>query len=75
MYRESQKIHIIEEVLKVDNSATLNELETFFKKSKKSKPVKRSIYDFVGVLSDKEAEKMKKAINETCEVINEEDWK
>jgi hypothetical protein len=75
MYRETQKIHIIEEVLKVDNAATLNELETFFKRSKKSKSAKKSIYDFVGVLSDKDAEKMKKAIKETCEIINEEDWK
>jgi hypothetical protein len=75
MFRESQKIHLIEEVLKVDNASTLNELETFFKKSKKVKSQKKSIYDFVGVLSDKDADKMKKAIKETCEIINEDDWK
>ena len=75
MYREAQKIHLIEEVLKVDDSATLNELESFFKKSNKVKSNKKSIYDFVGVLSDKDAEKMKKAIRESCEIINEDDWK
>lgn len=75
MYKESQKIHIIEEVLKVDDASTLNELESYLKKSKKVKSSKKSIYDFVGVLSDKDAEKMKSAIKETCEIINEDDWK
>ena len=75
MYKESQKIHLIEEVLKVDNAATLNELENFFKKTKKGEPSRKSIYDFVGVLSDADAAKMKKAIKESCEIINEDDWK
>lgn len=75
MYKESQKIHIIEEVLKVDDASTLNELESYLKKSRKVKSSKKSIYDFVGVLSDKDAEKMKSAIKETCEIINEDDWK
>lgn len=66
MYREAQKIHIIEEVLKVDDPSTLDELETFLKKPGKGKSSKKSIYDFVGVLSDKDAEKMKKVIKETC---------
>ena len=75
MYKESQKIHLIEEVLKIDDSSTLDELEAFFKKSKKVKAPKKTIYDFVGVLSGKDAEKMKSAIKETCETINEDDWK
>ncbi len=75
MYKESPKIHLIEEVLKVDDAATLNEIETLLKKSKKVKAHKKSIYDFVGVLSDIEAGKMKKAITESCEIINDDDWK
>ena len=75
MYRESQKMHIIEEVLKVDDAATLNEVAAFLNRSKKVKTGGKNIYDFVGVLSDKDADKMKSAIRETCEIINEDDWK
>ena len=75
MYKESQKIHLIEEVLKLEDAATLNEIETLLKKSKKVKVHTKTIYDFVGVLSVNEAEKMKKAIAESCEIINEDDWK
>ncbi len=35
----------------------------------------RSIYDFVGMLSREEAVEMKKAITESCETIDENDWK
>jgi hypothetical protein len=34
-----------------------------------------SIYDFVGILSKKESNEMRKAIEETCETINPDDWK
>ncbi len=80
MYSESRKIHVIEEVLKVTSDAVLTELETVLKKSrtknKTVKPVKKpSIYDFVGILSKKEANDMRKAIAETCETIDENEWK
>jgi hypothetical protein len=76
MFTEARKIHLIEEVLKVDNEATLIELETVIKKSKKTgKEKKPSIYDFVGILTRKEANEMRKAIEETCETINPDDWK
>lgn len=77
MYSEARKIHLIEEVLKVTNEATLIELETVIKKSKKKaeKEKKPSIYDFVGILTKKEASEMRKAIEETCETINPDDWK
>ena len=77
MFNEARKIHLIEEVLKVTNDAILIELEAVIKKSKKKaeKEKKSSIYDFVGILTKKEANEMRKAIEETCETINPDDWK
>jgi hypothetical protein len=78
MYTEARKIHLIEEVLKVTNEATLKELEGVLKKSEKktsSKIKKFRIYDFVGILTKKESNEMRKAIEETCETINPDDWK
>ena len=77
MYSEARKIHLIEEVLKVKSEAVLIELEDVLKKSsKKIKHEKKtSIYDFVGILSKKESSEMKKAIAETCETIDENEWK
>jgi len=78
MYSEARKIHLLEEVLKVTNEATLIELEAVLKKSKNKtagKKKKPSIYDFVGILTKKEAGKMRKAIEETCEQIHPDDWK
>ena len=77
MYTEARKIHLIEEVLKVTDEAILIELESVIKKSKKKneKEKKPSIYDFVGILTKKEANNMRKAIEETCETINPDDWK
>lgn len=77
MYSEARKIHLLEEVLKEKNEAILIEIESVLKKSKKSteKEKKPSIYDFVGILTKKEANDMRKAIEETCETINPDDWK
>ena len=55
MYIESRKIHLIEEVLKVEDESTLKALETVLKKAKKVKEKKHGIYDFVGTMSKKEA--------------------
>jgi hypothetical protein len=75
MFEESRKIHLIEEVLKVNNEGTLVALETVLMKSKKPKEKKPSIYDFVGILTKKESGIMRKAIKETAEIINPDDWK
>ena len=79
MFTEARKIHLIEEMLKVDNEATLSMLEDVLKKSsspkKSSSKKKPGIYDFVGILSKKESNTMRKAIEETCEAINPDDWK
>jgi hypothetical protein len=74
MFRESRKIHLIEEVLRVSDEATLSELETVLKKSKDRVVGKKSIFDFVGVISTKEAKIMTMAIHETCETVHRQDW-
>ena len=75
MYTETRKIQLIEQVLKEDNEGTLLALETVFKKSKKPNKKKLTIYDFVGILTKKETSDMRKAIKETAETINPDDWK
>ena len=75
MYTEARKIQLIEQVLKEDNEGTLLALETVFKKSKKANRKKVTVYDFVGILTKKETGVMRKAIKETAEKINPDDWK
>ena len=75
MYTETRKIQLIEQVLKEDNEGTLLAFETVFKKLKKPNKKKLTIYDFVGILSKKETSDMRKAIKETAETINPDNWK
>ncbi|MDQ6610441.1 MAG: hypothetical protein M3Y85_11540 [Bacteroidota bacterium] len=78
MYIEARKIHLIEEVLKENNEETLRELETVLKKSRQKAPKKKkkpSIYDFIGIVSRKDATEMREFIKETCETIHPDDWK
>lgn len=52
MYAESRKIQLIEDVLKVEDDFILSELETILKKSRTTSRIKKkTIYDFVGILS------------------------
>jgi len=74
MYSEARKIHLIEEVLKVTDDTVLLELENVL--SNHSKPEKKpNIYDFVGIVSKSDASEMNRAIAESCENIDENDWK
>lgn len=74
MYFEERKTHLIEEVQKIESEAVLLEIETVLSKhSKATKTV--SIYDFVGIISKEEAAEMNKAIEESCERVDENDWK
>ena len=75
MYTEARKISLIEEVLKVNNENTLTALETVLRNArKKIVPKKPSVFDFVGILTKKEAASMRTAIEETCETIHSDDW-
>ncbi|GAC1303494.1 MAG: hypothetical protein NVSMB24_09590 [Mucilaginibacter sp.] len=75
MYSEARKIHLIEDVLKVKSTAVLIEIESILKKHKNKPGKKPNIYDFVGIISQSEAAELRKAIAETCEIIDENDWK
>ena len=83
MFKETMKLHLIEEVLKTDNEATLTELEAILSRSaagRKVKPARPkdghvSAHEFVGRWSKKDATLIEKAIKEGCEQINEDDWK
>ena len=76
MYTEARKMHLLEDVLKVNNEATLLELEAVLKKSKLKKNKKAfSAHNFLGAWSKKDAEEIEKAIEESCEKIHKDDWK
>ncbi len=74
MFTEARKLNLIEQVLKVKNENVLLALENVLKSSKPAE-TKKSIHDFVGILSKKEAADMQAAIAESCETIDENDWK
>jgi len=62
MCTEARKIQLIEEVLKVSNEATLNELESVLKKTGKKK--KPSAHEFSGIWTKKDAALIEKAIKD-----------
>lgn len=74
MFTEARKLYLIEQVLKVKNENVLLALENVLKSSKPAE-TKKSIHDFVGILSKKDVAEMKTAIAESCEKIDENDWK
>lgn len=75
MYGEARKLHLIEEILKIENDAVLAEVETVISKSKLAAVHRRSFRDFAGLMSDAEATELEKIIEEGCEQINADDWK
>jgi hypothetical protein len=75
MYSEARKLHLIEEMLKVKSESVWIALENVLKKDALENNEKSNIYDFVGILTDKEAKAIKDAIAEACETIDENDWK
>lgn len=75
MYTEARKLHLIDEVLKISNEATLSELELVVEKSKELKERKFSFSDFAGIWTEKEATEIERIIEESCETINPDDWK
>lgn len=83
MFNDRRKIQLIEDLLKVDNDATLKQVETVIRKAvtKKKKvvkeinPAKKSFHDLVGIMNKKDAEDMKRIIEQGCEQIDEDGWK
>ncbi len=76
MYTESRKLQIIEAILKTDNEAVLTAIETIVDQDTVTgKKPKARFSDLLGVLTQEEAESMKKTIEENFEKINPDDWK
>ncbi len=75
MYAEAKKLHLIEELLKVDNDVTLAELETVLAKSHSQLPRSNSFKDFQVTLTLEEVNELERNIEEGCEQVNEDDWK
>lgn len=74
MLTETRKLHIIDEVLKIDDEVALAEIERLVEDLKKEKP-KTDFREFAGIWTKEEADAFEKVINESCENISPEDWK
>jgi hypothetical protein len=76
MVSEVRKLHLIEEVLKIDNEHTLSALEAVLAKSfLPQKKLENPFKALSGIWSKEEAEEIEKAITENCEQMNPDDWK
>lgn len=79
MVSEARKLHIIEEILKLNSESTLATIENFLKKEKKEerkmRKTKSTFREFSGIWSEEEAAEIKNIIEESCETINPDDWK
>ena len=76
MSAEAKKLHLIEEILKIDNDAVLEEVETLLNRSKLHVVSgRRSFASFAGMLNDEEINELERAIDEGCEQIFPDEWK
>ncbi len=74
MVTDSRKIHIIEAVIDANDENLLAELEVVISHSRQGQK-RPDALDFVGLISEEDAELMEKAIEEGCEQIHPDDWK
>lgn len=74
MNEEAKKLHLIEAILKIEDEALLNEMESVLAKSEMKLAERKSWKDFVGIITDEEAEEWLQNIKD-CEQINSDDWK
>ena len=75
MYGEAKKIHLIEAILKIENDAVLDEVETVLSKNGMHIVKRKSFKEFAGIWTALEADEIKKTIEDSCEQINSDDWK
>lgn len=73
MYTNTQKLNLIEGLLKTNDEKLLHEFELLLQK-KPASTRKKILASFIGVWSANEANSIRKAIHETCEQIHESDW-
>ena len=69
MYSEAKKLHLIEELLKVDSDTILAELEMVLARSKEQLPHSKSFQVFSSSLTEDEVNELEKNIEEGCEQI------
>jgi hypothetical protein len=74
MFSEARKLHLIEEVIKLQSDDALRQIERILKIASDKRP-KQSIAQFAGKISKEDLALMDKAIEEGCEQINPDDWK
>jgi hypothetical protein len=67
------KLHLIEELLKVEDASVLTELELVFAKSKVEP--RKSFMDIENTLTLEEVNEFERIIEEGCEQINADDWR
>ena len=76
MYKETQKLHLIEEVLKTNDETVLTERETVLNRHGMALQAKTfSAHELTGRWGKKDAAMIEKAIEDGCEQINEDEWK
>lgn len=77
MYGEAKKLHLIEEILKIEDSRVLDEVEIIINKNKLHaiSGNAKELKEFAGIWPVSEAEEIKRIIEDSCEQINPDDWK
>ena len=75
MYGETKKLQLIEEILKIENDAVLEEVGSVITKSKLPVLKDKCFSEFAGIWTVAEADEMKRVIEDSCEQINPDDWK
>lgn len=75
MFTEAKKMQMISEIIQVENEDVLNQIGALLKKNKTTvKKKKVSAQSFTGIISNKDAALMTKAIEEGCEQIDADGW-
>lgn len=75
MNGEAGKLHLIEALLKVNDEKLLEEIEALMARRQRKAIEKKGFVELTGTLTDEEADKWLKNIEEGCEQINPNDWK
>ena len=65
---------MIEQIIRIENDSVLDEEEVIIK-NKSNAVRKNGFKDFSGIWTEKEAEEIKRTIEESCAKINPNEWK
>jgi hypothetical protein len=75
MVGEAKKLHLIEEIIKIENDELLNELESAIMRNRQPAKPEGRFGKFAGMWTDEEADEFERIIEEGCETIHPDDWK